>query len=77
MLLKAILQILVKKDLAEIIKFTQLFTSIKLPKNFNQVVKECLESPLQYNKKWYCQTCQKYVELETSFQRVCGDCQTR
>lgn len=52
-------------------------SNIDLPSDFNGLVKVLTRSSdekIDYEKFWYCQKCQTYMEPETRFQRNCKKC---
>ena len=51
-----------------VIKHTQLLTSIKLPKDFDQLMSKIETHELKYNEKWFGQICLEEVKLSNSKQ---------
>ena len=37
------------------LEFTKLFTDIKIPSSFHQLIKSIGENKIEYTKTWYCQ----------------------
>lgn len=60
-----------------VIEFTQLLTPIKLPKDFDKLMRQIDQEKLNFTKNWFCQKCLKYVSLSQSKQRNCENCNTR
>jgi len=56
-----------------IIQHTQLFTHIQIPKTFDQLISR-IEEELNYDKVWFCQTCNTEVKLDNNKQRYCKKC---
>jgi hypothetical protein len=66
---------LTQSSLELIIKHTQLFNQIELPKSFNSMVNTLVnKEDLKYEKKWYCQSCESYFELDYNKSRRCSKC---
>jgi hypothetical protein len=72
---------LTKTALQSTIELIQLLVpDFKIPKTFDQLMLRVLESELKYKKRWFCQECNKYIEIETNGdakQRLCSDCSHR
>ena len=57
-----------------VLEFTKLFTDIKIPSSFNQLIKSIGENQIEYIKTWVCHNCQLQVELTSTSQRTCSFC---
>jgi hypothetical protein len=62
-----------KTALAKTIELMQLLTNEKLPKTFNQLLTRLQANPIEYSKRWYCQPCDEFVELNNQYQRRCSN----
>ena len=51
--------------------------SIKLPKNFDRLIKQIETDNFYYKKIWFCQNCVKEVSLINSKQRNCLKCKEK
>ena len=63
-----------KTGLSKIIELTQMFSDVKLPKAFVNLINRLEKSPIKYEKKWFCVECFAYVEIENQYQRRCTQC---
>jgi hypothetical protein len=60
-----------------ILEFTQLFTKIKIPSKFDQLLKTLGGEAIEYTKTWVCHQCNSTIELSSSNQRICSICSNR
>lgn len=60
-----------------VLEFTQLFTDLQIPSNFNQLIQTIGEENIEYSKKWFCNKCQIQIEPTKSNQRICTVCSNR
>jgi len=65
---------LTQTSLKLITEYVQMFTQIKIPKSFNQLLNYTNIKPFAYTKQFYCQNCLKYVVLSRPQQRQCSQC---
>ena len=78
--------------LSIVLKTLHFFNDVKTPKSFDesaQIILNKNDDKIEYNKKWYCYMCKKYVEIEKNKscrqnkddenkrQRKCIDCNER
>jgi len=67
---------LTQSSLNIITEFTRLFTNIKIPSTFNQLLNLAQIKPFEYTKKFFCQHCstEAIVKGETRYKRKCSTC---
>ncbi len=63
-----------KTGLSKITEFTQIFSDVKIPKSFVNLLNQLDKNPINYEKKWFCATCFVYVRLHHQYQRRCSRC---
>lgn len=68
---------LTQEALKIVIEHTQLFTNIKIPKTFNQLMVRINNEKLDYEKVWFCQYCEVKCELSNTKQRICSSCNNK
>ena len=72
---------LTKTALQSTIELIQLLVpDFKIPKTFDRLMLRVQEHELKNKKRWFCQKCNKYIEVETNGdakQRLCSDCSHR
>ena len=60
-----------------ILEFTRLWTKVKIPTKFDQLLKTLSDENIEYTKTWFCHICQTQVELSHSTQRFCSTCKNQ
>jgi hypothetical protein len=60
-----------------IVSHLQNFIEFKIPKTFDQMLNRVQGRSLEYEKIWFCQTCNTEVKLENYYQRDCSSCEEK